>query len=754
MSLMTELKRRNVFRVGVAYAIVGWLLLEVASVILPALHLPDWALTLLVVFVVAGFPLALIVAWAFELTPEGLKREAEVDRTESITHQTGRKLDFLIIGVLAIGIIYFAVDKFVLQGEPEPTEVIAEAVPAAEPTTQVKTIAVLPFANMSGDPEQEFFSDGISEELLNVLAKVKGLQVTSRTSAFAFKGKDISIPEIAEKLGVDHVLEGSVRMAGDRVRITTQLIEVSTDSHLWSESYDRELSDIFAVQDEIAAKVGKALEVALLGADSKPIRTSSETSIDVYSDYLLARQKLANMSLGFASAGEAESLLKGAIERDPNYAPAYAALAGTYGMMASWGMLSSSEASARMMPLVEQALSLDDGLAETWQHLANVRRQNSDFAGWRTAEERALALDSRNPVVLRNQIRRWMWTHEPERALVHADTLLRVDPLSPESLYWVAESYLRVGRVADAEMMLEHIRSIDPQNVSYLWGASNLATSRGDLVTALRLLEEAIRLDPDDPEGPSFIARAYFDLGDVAAAEFWSDAALQLDPEAPWVRVMAAVLHLYHDEQAEVVAIARELVRPSSHNRSESREIALRMMGASDLAEGNYQEISARYLADYPELADGKFPTGRLGIQSFSVWSAFHVTLDLASAYMHSGEKAKAESLFSLVESELPHWPKEGLEVGGYGIADVELYALRGKKERALAALREHAAAGLGHMWRWRLLYNPNLDSIRNTSEFAAIIAEIEADMAEQLARVREMQRSGKLTATPELAVE
>ena len=244
MSLIAELKRRNVFRVGVAYAIVAWLLVEVASVLLPTFEAPVWVMKAFSSLVILGFPLALILAWAFELTPEGIKRESAVDPAESITQVTGRKLDFAIIGLLALAVAYFAVDKFVLQ---------ADRIPAAESTEQVKTIAVLPFANMSGDPEQEFFSDGISEELLNVLAKVKGLRVTSRTSAFAFKGTNTSIPEIAEKLGVDHVLEGSVRMAGDRVRITAQLIEVDTDSrfdsHLWSESYDRDLSDIFAVQD-------------------------------------------------------------------------------------------------------------------------------------------------------------------------------------------------------------------------------------------------------------------------------------------------------------------------------------------------------------------------------------------------------------------------------------------------------------------------------------------------------------------------
>jgi TolB-like protein/Tfp pilus assembly protein PilF len=719
MSLIAELKRRNVFRVGIAYVICAWVIAQVADLVLDNIEAPEWVMQAIMLVLAIGFPLALIFAWAFELTPEGIKREADVDRTESITHV-----------------------------KPEQTEVTAES------AAQEKSIAVLPFANMSGNPEQEFFSDGISEELLNVLAKVKGLRVTSRTSAFAFKGKDISIPEIAEKLGVKHVLEGSVRMAENRVRITTQLIEVETDSHLWSESCDRELVDIFAVQDEIAAKVGEALKLALLGTDSRPILPSAETSIEVYSDYLLARQKSMNMSLGRATAGEAEGLLKGVIERDPKYAPAYTALARTYWRMASWGMSSSSEASARMKPLVERALSLDDKQAEAWQHLAFVRRANDDLDGARAAEERALKLDPQNPLVLINQIRHWERNHEPERALVYADELLRVDPLSPLGLYLNAELSAWLGRFDDAQRMFERIRSLNPQGLDYLWGASGLASSRGDLVTALGLLEEATKIDIADPEWPSFVARTYFDLGDVAAAEYWTNAALQLDPEAPWVKVMAALLHLYRDEEAEAVAIARELTRPGSHNRLASRGIALRMAAAPDVIAGNYQKIITRYLTHYPELADGKLPTWRLSLEDLSIREALIVTLDLASAYFHAGEEIKAESLLSLVESELPHWPRAGTWELGHGIADVELHALRGETELALEALRQHAATGMRELWRWQLLHNPNLESIRDTPEFAAVVAEIEADMAAQLKRVREMERNGELEPIPELLAE
>jgi TolB-like protein/cytochrome c-type biogenesis protein CcmH/NrfG len=721
----------------------------VASVVLPTFEAPDWVMQVFTFLLILGFPIALVFAWAFELTPAGIKREKDVELAEPVTQRTGRNPRAAALqwaGMLSAVVVLLGIGATLwhllgrVTGDPTPD------VPS------IRSLAVLPFANMSGDPEQEFFSDGISEELLNVLAKVKGLRVTSRTSAFAFKGTNTSIPEIAKQLDVKHILEGSVRMAGDRVRITTQLIEVETDSHLWSESYDRELSDIFAVQDEIAAKVGEALKVALLRADSSPVQPSREISIEAYTDYLLARQKLANIS--FSGMGEAERLLKGVIEREPRYAPAHVALAATYQDMAIHGMLSPSEASERTMPLVERAISLDDGLAEAWQHLADARLANNDREGARAAGERALRLDPQNPRVLRSQIRRWRWTHEPERALVYADDLLRIDPLSPPTCFWIALLYGRLGRFDDAERMLERIRSIDPQHNAYFWGASNLATSRGDLVAALRLLEEANRIDPEDPEGPSFIAMFYFDLGDVAAAEFWTGTALRIDPETPLARMMAALLHLYHNEKTEAVAIARELTQPGSHNRFSSRGIALRVVVVPDLAVGDYEEIIARYLTHYPELADDVFPAERLSTERSSGSEIFSVTLDLASAYLHIGKKTKAESLFSLVESELPHWSGPGAWGWGYGIADVELHALRGEEEQALAALREHAAAGTRYTWRWQLLYNPNLESIRDTPEFAAIVAEIEADMAEQLARVREMERNGELKPIPELAAE
>jgi TolB-like protein len=724
------------------------LLIEVASVLLPTFEAPDWVMKAFSSLVILGFPLTLVIAWAFELTPEGIKREAEVDRTESVRHSTGRKLDFAIIGLLVIALIFVVVDNYVLKDEPVPVESTAEAIPSSEAEMQVKTIAVLPFANMSGDPEQEFFSDGITEELINMLAKVSGLQVTPRTSVFALKGMNISIPKIADMLGVEHVLEGSVRMASDRVRITTKLIEASTNSYLWTESYDRDPADIFAVQDEIAENVGEALKVALRGFDSKPIQPSAEISIEAYGDYLLALQRNNNPSV--SALEDAERLLKGVIKREPDYAPAFVALASAYDLTEDYGMITPAEASAHMMPLIERALDLDDHLAGAWEYLGRLQDRAGNHEAARAAHERAQEIDPRNPIVLRAQNRYWRMSHEPERALAYADELLRIDPLSLMNHYYLAITYLHLGRLSEMETVLGKMRSLDPEGIPYLWGAYLLARSQGDLVAALERADAEMRVDTLDRTLPSFIALTYSDLGDLAAAKQWNDVAFQIDQTMVRVRLTKAILHLYQGEPTKAVAIARELVSESDYT-DDIRGTALRIAFASDLAAGDFERIVVRYLEQYPVLKESRFPIGTHSSLN-DVYEAFSVTLDLAAAYLHAGEQSKADSLLALVESELAYWPQ--IDPWGYGYANVELHALRGDKERALAALRGGAAKGIRWKWRLQLLYNPNLDSIRDTPEFAAVIAEIEADMAAQLARVREMERNGELEPIPELAAE
>ena len=263
MTLFNELKRRNVFRVGIAYVIAAWLIAQVLQLVFESFGTPDWVMKTVLVLLATGLPLVLFLAWAFEMTPEGIKRESEVDRSQSITSQTGRKLNSAITGVLVVALAYFIFDKFVLDASRDAALVEATKQEVSEQPTEVpevsadmdKSIAVLPFVNISGDQENEYFSDGLTEELLNSLARIKELKVTGRTSSFAFKGKSTDLREIGQTLGVAHILEGSVRKAQNRVRITAQLIKADDGYHMWSDTFDRELDDIFAIQEEIATRV-------------------------------------------------------------------------------------------------------------------------------------------------------------------------------------------------------------------------------------------------------------------------------------------------------------------------------------------------------------------------------------------------------------------------------------------------------------------------------------------------------------------
>ena len=315
-SLFSELKRRNVFRVALFYLLIGWLILQVSDVLIPLLQLPDWAGRFTFFVLLLGFPLAVFFAWAFEITPEGLKLEKDVDRSQSITNKTGHKLDRVIIAVLAVAVIYFVIDKFVPSGTTDVTE------PRAEVAASESSIAVLPFVDMSASSDQEYFADGIAEEILNALVMLEGIKVAGRTSSFSFKERNEDLREIGETLGVAHVLEGSVRKQGDRVRVTAQLVNVDDGFHLWSETFDREMIDIFAIQDEIARSVAEALALQLNLEQGGSLIEAQTDNIGAYERYLEARALIARR--GTDNLARAIELLEEVTRLEPNYAEAWA----------------------------------------------------------------------------------------------------------------------------------------------------------------------------------------------------------------------------------------------------------------------------------------------------------------------------------------------------------------------------------------------------------------------------------------------
>ena len=327
MSLFEELKRRNVVRVGVAYAVIGWILAQVAEFAFENFGAPDWVLKTVVVVILLGLPLALFFAWAFEITPDGVKREDEVDRSQSTTHSTGRKLDFVIIGLLVIALGYFVWERQLEPGDTATNiQTNAQETPtAATLPVEVRSIAVLPFANMTADEEQNWIADGLTEEILNALTRIPDLLVTSRTSSFAYKDSQLDIPAIAAALGVNHILEGSVRRGNDRLRITAQLIRANDGFHLWSENYDRTPEDIILIQEDVATQIARAMDTAL-DPDALAAMVSAGTgSVPAFEAYLAGQ---AQLNAAFDTGDQYLSLdardaLEEAVRLDAEFARAY-----------------------------------------------------------------------------------------------------------------------------------------------------------------------------------------------------------------------------------------------------------------------------------------------------------------------------------------------------------------------------------------------------------------------------------------------
>ncbi len=458
--------RRNVARVALVYIIVAWVTIQVVDVMFPALHVPEWAISITAALIIIGFPFALIFAWAFEITPEGIKREKEVDRSQSITTNTGRKLDFMIIGALAIAVTFLLFDKLVL------TESEDEVAKAGTPdrTTEMsakapeKSIAVLPFVNMSGDIENEYFSDGLSEELLNVLAKMPELKVVGRTSSFKFKGTNEDLRMIGQQLGVAHVLEGSVRQSGLKVRITAQLIDTETGFHLWSETFDRELDDIFAIQDEISASVAAALKVTLLGEEvAKPAEIHGTENVEAYNAFLQGRYFFQHET--FENLEKAIGFLERAIEIDPAYAAAYAELSLA---QQRWvGGYPNSPDFTTGMPIArqyaERALTLDDNLPEA--HIAMAVIHSGYDWDWEAAErevKRALDLDPSNLFALRELADiHYGWGRFDEAISVLKSTL-ELDPLSLRMMSGLGDALVAAGRYEEGIAAFQRAMAIDP----------------------------------------------------------------------------------------------------------------------------------------------------------------------------------------------------------------------------------------------------------------------------------------------------
>jgi TolB-like protein/Tfp pilus assembly protein PilF len=500
-SYLRELQRRNVFRAIAAYIVLGWVLLQVSGTLEEALRLPDWFDALVTALLVIGFPVTLVFSWVYELTPGGVKKTSSVPQSDSIAKTTGRKLDYITIAgiVLLLGVILF--DRLVLPDRSEQNPTASTAAEPAVLAADEKSIAVLPFVAMTDSKEDEFFADGLSEELLNVLSKIDGLKVAGRTSAFYYKGRNEDLRVIADALGVAHVLEGSVRRSGNQLRVTAQLIKADDGFHLWSETYDRADGDTFVIQDEIASNVANSLQAQILGAPMAVTATGNR-NVEAQNLYLVAQAAMAQRSL--PDTRRARDLYAQASVLDPAN-PRYLAGYAVAVALQFWNFrdITANEAITEAGGAMERALSLGEPSADTLAAAGLVEELRVITASDAAAKERALRY--------------------------YQDAVTK-DPNNILALQWLASIYLDINQPDRSREMFERVVELDPLNTLALTGLSNALFALGRYDEGRVHLYKMRSLFPELGMIYRYLSGIEFELGRADKSTYWMERAIELDP--------------------------------------------------------------------------------------------------------------------------------------------------------------------------------------------------------------------------------
>jgi TolB-like protein/Tfp pilus assembly protein PilF len=508
-NFFSELKRRNVYKVAVAYAVVGWLFIQISSTVLPTFHAPEWVLQTLLVLVALGFPIALIIAWAFELTPEGLKRTEAADAA----HQSSKSRAWLYVvglgAVLSLGVFFlgrYAMSHSKASAEPAHG-------PLASPQIPEKSIAVLPFENLSDEKQNAYFAEGVQDEILTRLAKVADLKVISRTSTQRFKSAPSDLRDIAKQLGVMNILEGSVQKANDKVRVNVQLINAMNDAHLWAEIYDRKLTDIFATESDIAKTIAETLQAKLTGSEKTAMSKKPTANPEAYELYLKGRF--------FWNKRTAADLRKGidyfnqAISKDPSYALAYAGLADSYVILSVFGAASPQDSIPQARAAAKKALELDDTLAEA--HASSGRIAGPfDFEFERSIAEFERAIQLNPNYAMAHHWLSWgplTALGRFDRAIAEGKRAVELDPLSLiNNADLGGNVYLNSRRYDEAIAQLRKTIEIDPRFYIAHYYLGQAFQLKGQLTEAITEYQKAVELD-DDPEALAYLGQAYARVG-------------------------------------------------------------------------------------------------------------------------------------------------------------------------------------------------------------------------------------------------
>ncbi len=608
MQVLEELQRRNVVRVAIGYIVSSWLLIQVADVVLENIGAPAWVMQTILLVLALGFPIVLFFSWAYEVTPEGIKRESEVDRSQSITHVTRRKLDRAITAVLVIALAYFAVDKYVLSERPSAvvTQTVAESVvegPAETTTADEeigKSIAVLPFVNMSDDKSSEYFSDGLADTVLHMLAQIRELRVAARTSSFKFRDQALDISEIGAQLNVASVLEGSVQRSGDTIRVTAQLIDVSNGYHLWSGNFDRELEDVFAIQDEIANEVVAALKISLLGESDERLVSDDTDNFEAYTEFLLGINDLSSQNT--RTLPTAISHLREAIRLDPNYARAHSSLGRAYLQISDYGLMNESEGIVLARNAASRALDIAPESSEALAVLGRAEILAGNLQAARNLLEKAIEIAPNDTSTLEYYASYLRLVSRPEDALAVYRKIIGLDPLNEQAYTFRAGLLSALQRFDEAAATFARLREIAPMSANARAFESMSKTDQGSLAVATQMMIGAYHLDPDDADLSGEVGRLYLALDMPTEARRWFDRAIEVDSRN-WIARSGPLFLNYYLQQndEENFQLARQLLRDGIEDRQSSRFMALIVLV-------EYAAKTGRHDAAL-ELLDNLFPT-------------------------------------------------------------------------------------------------------------------------------------------------
>ncbi len=719
-SFFSELKRRNVIRVGVTYVVASWVLLQIGDVLIGMLELPGWIGKTLVLILTLGFPIVLIFAWAFELTPEGLKADSEAKHSGAFAAAAAKRLDIITIGLVLVALAIFVVDGFLYSDR-------ALTVPAQTDGVEIPldaSVAVLPFENISRDAENDPFTIGIHDDLLTQIAKIGSLKTISRTSVLPYRDTAKPLQQIASELGVATILEGGVQRAGDQVRINVQLIDAKNNAQLWAERYERQLTaaNIFVIQSDIVKAIADALHTTLSPEEQSQIEKIPTENLAALEMFFNGRERLESRNTD--GMRQATSYFEQAIALDPGFALAYVGLSDSYQLQEDAGSLERQEMLHRAELAVEKALEIDPQLGAAYTSLGGIKWTIGLYP-------EAEAMFKKSTQLSPNYSRAYLWyglmladQNRSEEAIALFEGGIELDPLSSaltESLGYALEIH---GEFKKALKYYEKAAAINSSySTSYYAVGRVFWLANGSLSRSIACFDTSIDRDRGARIPRTYLGLLFLDIGDLSRAQTWIGSALELAPTASEPNAAMAFLDYQRGNEENALRYARVAQNDNPYYQDARllQTMALAVLRNSAMEAGKYNDARDLYEQAYPELLDEDEPN----ISKRN----YRPAIDLASVLLKLGETDRANFLLDRSLAFIQSGSPSRLGVAGHGVTDAQIFALRGERKRALGALRQAIGEGWRGFWWLSLKNNPNFESLENSEEFKSMVREMESSM-------------------------